>query len=167
MVEARTEVIEVEPPTDLVERLSSEGHAELREWWGSLANHERASVAALWRDDTVLAVVDHGELEVLLEARFVTPDDRHDGITLELEEEWLTRTAFLEWLYAHQEYLPAPQVFHICRAHPRARTVVHAGRIPAGFACPLAHAGCPLRRLLAHRPGCDVVLTAVRRAVAG
>jgi hypothetical protein len=157
-------VHDLELPAELVERLPARARKweVLRAWWASLAEDDRAELGASWvAEDTASAEVDDGALAVLLEARFVEPAGRE--AFLDREDERLAKQSLREWIEGHPEqpFFLAEQLFHICRAHPKAREAVRAGFVPADFSCPLANEGCPMRRLLAVEPGCSVVLSVV------
>jgi hypothetical protein len=68
-----------------------------------------------------------------------------------------------EYLVNHELSFEGGRRYHICSAHPEARAALRAGRIPAGFRCPLANEACPMRAILRRAPGCDVRLSIGRR----
>jgi hypothetical protein len=120
----------------LAKRLSKAHATEVDEWWRGLAPAVRRELRRGGRRPPTRVV-----------ARFVEPDEpmaeTHD---------------FYEYLVNHEIYIDDGPTWHICSAHPEARAVVAHGRIPASFVCPRSEAGCPMRGLLALRPGCDVQL---------
>jgi hypothetical protein len=115
--------------------------AEVRRWWGELGADERRALGASGRDSASVVV------------RFAPPDEAADDGEV---------NDFYEYLVNHEVYLEDGRAAHICSAHPAARAVLAAGRIPAGFRCPRADASCPMRALLERAPGCEVRLSLVR-----
>ncbi len=122
------------------EKLSDTQAAEVDEWWRGLAPLDRRELRR-----------GGGRRPTRVVARFVEPDDDTD-----------TSDAFYEYLVNHEIYIDDGPKYHICSAHPEARAVLAAGRIPEGFRCPRADEGCPMRALLDQRPGHDVQLSLVR-----
>ena len=121
------------------EKLSGAQAAEVDEWWRALAPLERRELRrGAGRPTRVVA-------------RFVEPDD-----ATEVSHD------FYEYLVNHEIYIDDGPKYHICSAHPEARAVVGAGRIPEGFRCPRGEKVCPMRALLDQRPGHDVQLSLVR-----
>src|SRR5690242_12571379 len=106
--------------------LSGAQAAELEEWWRHLAPVDRRELARSARRPPARVV-----------ARFVEPDDAP-----EVTED------FYEYLVNHEIYLDDGPKYHICSAHPEARAVLAAGRIPEGFRCPRDEKVCPMRALL-------------------
>ena len=120
-------------------RLTAVRVSEVSEWWRSLAPDVRRELRR-----------DGGRPPRRVVARFVEPDEgpaeTHD---------------FYEYLVNHEIYIDDGPKYHICSAHPAARAVVAAGRIPATFRCPRGESACPMRVLLDRRPGRDVRLSLV------
>lgn len=106
-------------------------------WWESLSVLDRRWLRRRlrYRDDVVVA-------------RFDESDGDDDPVPSD----------FYEYLVAHEVFLDDGRTFRICSAHPRARDALESGAIPHDFQCPLADAACPLRALLAVRPGHDCQL---------
>src|SRR5690349_22331420 len=111
------------------------------QWWESLSPRDRRSLRGRlrYRDDVIVA-------------RFVEPDASDEPVPSD----------FYEYLVGHEIYLE-DRSFHICSAHAQARAVVEQGRIGHDFECPRASASCPLRRILAQRPGHDCLLQLGKR----
>jgi hypothetical protein len=107
-------------------------------WWETLGKQDRRSLRRRlrYRDEVIVA-------------RFSESDGDDQPVPSE----------FYEYLVGHELYLENGRKFQICSAHPQARNALEQGRIAHDFRCPRAEAGCPLRRLLAQRPGHDCVLT--------
>lgn len=117
--------------------------AEVTEWWRALGPAERRDLCR-----------DAGRPPARVVARFVEADEDLHGSDGD---------DFYEYLVNHELTLDDGRTFHICSAHPEARAVVAAGRIPATFRCPRGEAVCPMRTLLDRGPGHDVQLSLVRR----
>jgi hypothetical protein len=112
-------------PACLVKRASAAKMAFVTRWWSALSHAEQR---ALRRDE---ATPPRG-----LVVRFVEP--------AEAEEE----DDLYAFLVNHELSFPPERTFHICTAHPEARAVVDAGRIPADFRCPRGEASCPMRAIV-------------------
>jgi hypothetical protein len=121
------------------EKLSEGQMAKVDEWWRGLTSLERRELRR-----------DAGRPPARVVARFV-----------ESAEDTEASDDFCEYLVNHEIYLGDGPKYHICSAHPEARTVLAAGRIPAGFRCPRGEKVCPMRVLLDQRPGHDVQLSIV------
>ena len=122
------------------ERLSDTQAAEVDQWWRGLAPRDRRELRR-----------DPGRPPPRVVARFVEP-----GEDVGAEDD------FYEYLVNHEIYIDDGPKYHICSAHPEARAVLSAGRIPAAFRCPRGEKACPMRVLLDQRPGHDVRLSLVR-----
>jgi len=107
------------------------------EWWQGLSVQDRRLLRRRLRSRDEVVV-----------ARFVETD----GDDLPLPSD------FYEYLVGHEVYLEDGRTFHICSAHPQARAAIEQGLIPRDFLCPRAEASCPLRQLLAERPGLSCLL---------
>jgi len=122
------------------EKLSDAQTAEVTEWWRRLAPLDRRELRR-----------GAGRPRTRVVARFVEPDD-----ATEVSDD------FYEYLVNHEIYIDDGPTYHICSAHPEARAVLTAGRIPKGFRCPRGEEVCPMRALLDQCPGHDVQLSLVR-----
>jgi len=135
-------------PAPLTKRLSSRQRTDVAKWWQGLDEEERSALRPN-RRRWPSAVI----------GRFVEPEP-----SAQSSDEFEGVIDFYEYLVNHEISLE-DRSFHICSAHPRARAVLAAGRIPADYSCPRADAPavCPMRALLDVAPGRDLVLTLRRR----
>lgn len=124
-------------PRRLTKKLSPVQANEVNEWWRGLAPEDRRALRSGGRCPPTRVV-----------ARFLEPD-----------EEAPACDDFYEYLVNHEIYIDDGPKYHICSAHPEARAVVRAGRIPSSFRCPRSDERCPMRILLGMRPGHDVHLS--------
>jgi hypothetical protein len=124
----------------LAERLSDAQATEVVEWWHGLGQVDRRELHR-----------DRGRPPARVVVRFIEP-----GEDLEVGED------FYEYLVNHEVFIDDGPTYHICTAHPEARAVVAAGRIPCTFRCPRREEGCPMRALLDRCPGHDVQFELVR-----
>lgn len=141
-------------PPDLLAALPAGADPVAQAWWGSLSDADQSRLAELWDER--------------LEVKFFAPQADEDGSTDEWEEvptvrggrfvphdddgrdEW--GPGYFEHLLQHPElvlaYEPRARTFHIgCTLHSAARACLKNGEIPAGFACPVGQARCPLEAL--------------------
>jgi len=130
-------------PAMLARRLSKAQLRSVTHWWQGLAPAERRGLRH-----------DPGRPPVRVIARFVGPDSHGDDAG--------EPTDFYEYLVNHEIFLEDGRRYHICSAHPEARAVASAGRVPASFRCPRADVHCPVRALLRTAPSCDLRLSLVR-----
>jgi hypothetical protein len=130
-------------PATLAKRLSPAQAHDVTQWWRGLAPADRE---ALRRDV--------GRAPPGVRARYVDGGQDDDGVDSVID--------FYEHLVNCEVVLGDGRRFQICSAHPAARAVLAAGRIPAAFRCPRADASCPMRALLDRAPGCDVRLSLLR-----
>jgi hypothetical protein len=133
------------PPGTLTERLTLTQLREVSTWWRHLTRKDRRSLSRLLDDPP-------RRLRLRLLGRIHTDADPFPS---EADD-------FYEYLVNHEITLDDGRKFHICSAHEEARALVMNGVIPAGFVCPRAIAGCPMRTILDHTAGCSVRLEAVR-----
>jgi hypothetical protein len=145
----------------LCEGLTPADSAVVLRWLAGLSASTRRELANLWdeRGDSCsrsAETLGDGRSAwhrlPIVRGRFPRPGEVAD------DEEW--RADHFEYLLDHPEIWVMDQPsdlrrsFHIgCTAHRAARDVLKAGHIPADFACPLASAACPLRKLLSLAPG--------------
>lgn len=109
-------------------------------WWDALDEAVQNAVRALVeRHDSLACDGEWHELSIELRGRFVDPEDARE------DETWCDD--LVEYINAHPEvgFHLEERRFHICRAHRAAREVIAAGRVPAGFVCPVASDGCPFQ----------------------
>jgi len=112
------------------------------EWWQGLSAHDKRWFRQRLRDRDQVVV-----------ARFVETD----------ADDVPSPSDFYEYLVGHELYLEDGRALHICSAHPQARAVLEQGLIRRDFRCPRAEEACPMRQLLAQRPGYDCLLTLAAR----
>ena len=136
------------PPTSLTKKLSLEHRREVTTWWTGLSAEERR---ALGRD--------RGRAPAGVVGRFVEPGEA--GGPCVPEEAMPTGTDFYEHLVNHEIFLDDGPRYQICSAHPEARALLRAGRIPATFHCPLGAVSCPMREILDRAPGRELRLSLV------
>ena len=88
---------------------------------------------------------------------------REDEISRKDEAEDAFPKDLYEYFVNHEISLAEERQYHVCTAHEAARAALRAGVIPAGFACPLERAECPMRGVLALAPGRSLHLEIVVR----
>lgn len=130
-------------PAMLARGLSASEERELARWWQKLSVAERRSLRR-----------HPGGAPAGVVARFV------DAEAAENESD--QNVDFYEYLVNHELWLEDGRKFHICSAHPQARALLAAGKIPSEFACPRSEASCPMRALLGAANGASVRLTLAR-----
>lgn len=142
-------------PWSLPRRPRAAERADLDDWWRRLVLADRRALNRSWEID---AGHDADGRAGWVGLDFV-PALRRDAEADARDADDAARD-FHEYVDNHPElvhHVPV-RTFHICRAHPAARDVVRRGHLPADFACPLQHASCPMRALLARAPGCEARL---------
>jgi hypothetical protein len=132
-------------------------------WWTSLDSPTQLELTHLWEkrsDSCSFARASDGDgahhwmaLPIRVGARLVDAEDGAD------RDDW--NEDLYEYRVAHQADFPILRTFHICTAHAKARSVLAQGFIPADFVCPLANERCPMRKLLALKPGYSIKLCAL------
>ncbi|WP_157068989.1 hypothetical protein [Sandaracinus amylolyticus] len=139
-------------PSGVTATLSAPQRDTVEAWWADLDDDARDEFERLWdarSDDTAYyATVDARgktewhELPIQLRGYFVDPETHRENAM------W-TRD-LNEYVNSHEDvsFFLVHRSFHICRAHAIAREVARTGVVPAGFACPFAHAACPFERAL-------------------
>lgn len=147
-------------PHALLADLPAEEQTAARQWWATLTPQQQLDFTLSWDqradDGAWFGAVSDGVLEwhplpVELVGEFVDPVNDADH--------HLFKQQLLEYVSNHEDiqFFMVDGALHICRAHPAARGVIRAGRLPADFTCPNADDACPMRRLLARCPGKDVL----------
>lgn len=116
-------------------KVSTNDRERVRAWWRTLTPLQRRTLAR-----------DPGRSRVVC-ARFVESSQDVDPPTVDL----------YEYLVNHEVFLVDGPKAHICTAERTARDALRRGRLPADFRCPRGSSACPMRRLLGHVPGRDVV----------
>ena len=107
----------------------------------ALTERQSEEIAAFWRD---LAPAERRRLSrrasppVAVMARFEDPEARTDDDDI---------SDFYEYLVNHEVFLEDGRRFHICTAHPAARSAVARGVIDARFECPRGELACPMTTL--------------------
>lgn len=119
------------------EKLSPAQRETVDGFWRSLSPHDREALRRGARRPPARVVV-----------RFVEPDG----------DEVPSSDDFYEYLVNHEIFLEDATPLHICTAHAEARRMLSKGHVPYDFRCPRAELDCPMRALLAIRPGCDAKL---------
>jgi len=112
------------------------------QWWQGLSVQDKRWLRRRLRDRDEVVV-----------ARFVETDS--DDVPSPCD--------FYEYLVGHELYLEDGRALHICSAHPEARAALEQGLVPHDFRCPRAERKCPMRQLLAARPGHNCVLKLAAR----
>jgi hypothetical protein len=131
-------------PRHLREGLSEADQARVEFWWGRLSAEDRRRFAT--RRDR--------RPNVRVVGRFT--DEEGDLGRDEYPHEF--PIDLYEYLVNHEISLSDTRVYHICTRHQAAACAVRAGEIPASFSCPLDRSVCPMRRVLALRPGRSLTL---------
>ncbi|RQP25208.1 hypothetical protein [Piscinibacter terrae] len=146
-------------PGDVLNVLPEAAAQSVRSWWETLPPAERHELVLSWmiQADTCRYAREAQswfELPVLVGARFLPRenDSNDDG------SEW--NQDLYEYLINHPELALVQHgiVHHICTSEPSVRRALKQGLIAADFECSAGHEACPVRQLLAHRPGSDVKL---------
>jgi hypothetical protein len=158
-------------PLPLLTRLSAENAVPVAAWWDALSEADRSELLTLWdrrgNDCRFSLEIDGGDPPVwhrlpLVDAVFTDEAEPGDDWVPEWTDHLLSNPEVWVWA-AHR--VVVMRTFHICTAHPAARAVLRAGFIPAAFACPLASAECPMRKLLKLAPGRSIRLRLVSAEV--
>jgi hypothetical protein len=149
-------------PEGLVASLPDDERAAVRVWWAQLPPQAQRELAAHW-DSRAQSCghswVDDGveprweEMPILVGARFLPIEEQDDP-----GDTW--NADFYEYLVNNPELAIHfnGRFFHICRAHPVARTMLKVGVIPAAFRCPQETRECPMEKLVRQQPGLSIVL---------
>lgn len=144
-----------ELPSDILARIPADALPAVRQWWADMTPPARRFALTAWdprREDSFFDPADGDDwdqIPVVIGGRFVPPEQPLVG------PEW--HADYFEYLLKYPELLldhePFTPIGGACTTHPEARAALASGCVPAGFACPLGLAECPLRRLLDREPG--------------
>lgn len=116
---------------------------EATRWWASLDAPTREELVGRW-----VAIPLAGSAARSVEVRGAAGRIAVDDVDGPQDRGGWNRDLY-EFAVAHDVVFHLNQrVFHICRAHDAARRVAREGRILAGFRCPFARSGCPMRALV-------------------
>lgn len=150
-------------PNALTEGLATTEREKVGQWWLELSSDEQKQVAGMWDlrwDDSSLAAESMGtqtqwhELPIQLKGRLVDEETRG--------EDRMLKQQLFDYIVNHEEvtFFLEERTYHICRAHPAARTVIKNGLLPASFQCPLGNGpNCPMLVLLAATDGKSVAFS--------
>lgn len=137
----------------------------VQDWWDALPEADRAELLVLWSrrgNDCRFTRAPDGDKPgawrrlPIVTAEFTDDEQPGDDWVPDWIDHLLSNPEEV-WVWATHRVIVF-RTFHICTAHPAARAVLRAGFIPHDFACPLAAASCPMRKLLAREPGRSVKL---------
>lgn len=138
----------------------------VQDWWDTLSEADRSELLVLWsrrgNDCRFSRTADGDDPPAwhrlpIVTAEFTDDDQPGDDWVPDWIDHLLSNPEEV-WVWPTHRVIVF-RTFHTgCTAHPAARAVLRTGFIPHDFACPLASADCPMRKLLDREPGRSVRL---------
>jgi hypothetical protein len=151
-------------PLPLLVRLTPDEAQPVEAWWNALADTDRAELIVLWsrrgNDCRFTRGTESDEPTgwrrlPIVQAEGIDNDQPGDDWVPDWTDHLVSNDDV--WVWSVHRIIVV-RTFHICTAHPVARAALRAGFIPVDFTCPMSYQTCPMRRLLAHSPGCSIRL---------
>jgi len=147
-------------PANILVKIAEDARPIVRRWWEGLSEKDRRAVTTAGDEPVQNRFFtpepgDSKPMPLILGGRFGPREQPVIG------SEW--HADYFEYLLNYPELLlneePYYPIGRICIAHEQARAELATGCIHTDFVCPFSSTECPMRHLLAQKPGHSLHLT--------